>query len=254
MRCCEAWDPLGKCFDPTSFEWRSQIIASLTRENLAEREAEIGNLSWTQTEKDNALAPLNILVPTTRGSSMCWRKQSCLSSSAVSTTRFEFARMTQGHSLMVRAFDPIFRWLQDAIIPTGLDFLQPAQCAYADDLAVAALSFRDLMAALALAFHSVDYTAGLNLNHRKCCWVQYGSESRESLLNWLAGNCEEFRVTQIVRFAKYVGTATFTVGRHPGKIHPARTDNQRLYQKPGRATMRPKDLCGVCVKLHWVHM
>ena len=48
-----------------------------------------------------------------------------------------------------------FRWLQDAIIPrnpAGLDFLQPAQCAYADDLAVAAVSFRCLMTALASAF------------------------------------------------------------------------------------------------------
>ena len=49
MRCCEAWDPVGKCFDPISFECidfhgLSQIIASLTRENLAEREAQIGNL------------------------------------------------------------------------------------------------------------------------------------------------------------------------------------------------------------------
>ena len=30
--------------------------ASLTRENLAEREAETGNLPWTQTERDNATA------------------------------------------------------------------------------------------------------------------------------------------------------------------------------------------------------
>ena len=49
MRCCEAWEPVGKCFDPISFECidfhgLSQIIASLTRENLTEREAEIGNL------------------------------------------------------------------------------------------------------------------------------------------------------------------------------------------------------------------
>ena len=41
MPCCEAWDPVGKCFDPTSFECvdfqkLSQMIASLTRENLAE--------------------------------------------------------------------------------------------------------------------------------------------------------------------------------------------------------------------------
>ena len=61
--------------------------------------------------------------------------------------------------------------------PEGLDFLQPAQCAYADDLAVAASSFRDLMTALAPAFHSVDHTAGLNRDHRKRCLVQYGSDT-----------------------------------------------------------------------------
>ena len=62
------------------------------------------------------------------------------------------------------------------------------------------------MTALAPAFHSVDHIAGLNLNHRKGCWVQYDSESRESLLNWLFDNCEEFHEMQVVRFAKYVGT------------------------------------------------
>ena len=56
-----AWEPVKKCFDPNTFECidfhgLSQIIASLTRESLAEREAEICNLLWTQTEKDNALA------------------------------------------------------------------------------------------------------------------------------------------------------------------------------------------------------
>ena len=61
MRCCEAWKPIEDCFDPISFECvdfrrLSQIIANLTRENLAEREAEISNLFWTQTEKDTALA------------------------------------------------------------------------------------------------------------------------------------------------------------------------------------------------------
>ena len=65
MRCCEAWKPVGKCFDPISlecidFQRLSQIIANLTRENLAEREAEITNLPWTQTEKDNALARCRI--------------------------------------------------------------------------------------------------------------------------------------------------------------------------------------------------
>ena len=61
MHCCEAWEPVGKRFDPCSFECidfhgLSQIIASLTRERIAEREAEIHNLPWTQTENDNALA------------------------------------------------------------------------------------------------------------------------------------------------------------------------------------------------------
>ena len=46
-------------------------------------------------------------------------------------------------------------------------FLQPAQCAYADDLAVAAPSFRNLMTAVAPAFQSVDNIAGLNLNYQK---------------------------------------------------------------------------------------
>ena len=107
------------------------------------------------------------------------------------------------------AFDPIFRWLQEAIIPRNpdnLDFLQPAQCAYADDLAVASSSFRELMYALALAFRSVDYIAGLSLNYRKCCWVQYGNEEHDSLRTWISENCEEFRDMQIVRQAKYVGT------------------------------------------------
>ena len=107
-----------------------------------------------------------------------------------STTHVEFAGAERGPFPMARgvrqgcpasglllamAFKPIFRWLQESIIPRNLDnldFLQPAQCAYADDLAFASSSFRELMFALALAFRSVDYIAGLNLNYRKCCWVQ----------------------------------------------------------------------------------
>ena len=100
-------------------------------------------------------------------------KQNCLSLFAAShegSGTIEFAGMTRGQFLMARgvrqgcaasgflfvwAFDPFFRWLQDEILfprnLAGLDFLQPAQCAYADDLAVAALSFRCLMIALAPA-------------------------------------------------------------------------------------------------------
>ena len=111
--------------------------------------------------------------------------------------------------LFAMAFDPIFRWLQESLIPRNpdnLEFLQPAQCASADDLAVASSSFRGLMTALAPAFRSVDSIAGLNLNYRKCCWVQFGTEGRDSPQTWISENCDEFREMQIVRHAKYVGT------------------------------------------------
>ena len=47
---------------------------------------------------------------------------------------------------------------------------------------------------------------GLSLNHRKCCWVQYGSDSCHELLNWVAMNCEEFREMKNVKCTRYVGT------------------------------------------------
>ena len=111
--------------------------------------------------------------------------------------------------LFAMAFDPIFCWLQNPIVPrnpAAPDFLQPVPCAYADDFAVAASSFRLLMTALSPAFKVVDQIDGLNLNHRKCCWVQYGSESCQSLLEWVATNCEEFREMKIVKYARNVGT------------------------------------------------
>ena len=55
------------------------------------------------------------------------------------------------------------------------------------------------MTALAPASRSVDAIAGLNLNCRKCCWVHYGNEERDSLRTWISENCEEFREMQIVR-------------------------------------------------------
>ena len=77
MRCCEAWKPIEDCFDPISFECvdfqrLSQIIANLTRENLAEREAEITNLPWTQTEKDNALARCRVGQRAWRAQNPCF--------------------------------------------------------------------------------------------------------------------------------------------------------------------------------------
>ena len=141
-----------------------------------------------------------------------------------STTQVEFAGMTRGQFHMANgvrrgcpasgflfsmAFDPIFRWLQNAVIPrspSGLDFLQPVQCAYADDLAIAATSFRSLLTALVPAFQAIDCVAGLALNYRKCCWVHHGCEERDHLLEWLAVHCPDFRDMQIAKFAKYVGT------------------------------------------------
>ena len=117
-----------------------------------------------------------------------------------SITNVEIAGAERGQFLMARgvrqscpangflfamAFDPVFQWLQEAIIPRNpdnLDFFQPAQCVYADDLAVASSSIRELMHALAPAFRSV---AGLCANYRKCCWGQYGNEEHDSLWTWI---------------------------------------------------------------------
>ena len=45
------------------------------------------------------------------------------------------------------------------------------------------------MTALAPAFRSVDSIAGLNLNYRKCFWVQFGTAGRDSLQTWVSENC-----------------------------------------------------------------
>ena len=47
------------------------------------------------------------------------------------------------------------------------------------------------MTALSPAVVVVDRVAGLNLNHRNCCWLQCGSESCYELLNWVATNCDD---------------------------------------------------------------
>ena len=94
-----------------------------------------------------------------------------------SITHVEFAGSERGQFLLARgvrqgcpasgflfamAFDPIFRWLQETIIPKNLDhleFWQPVQCAYADDLDVASSSFGELL--YALAAHSVPWITSL---------------------------------------------------------------------------------------------
>ena len=141
-----------------------------------------------------------------------------------STTHVEFTGTTRGRQkcpargfLFAISFDPIFSWLQDAIIPRNLDdldFLQPGQCAYADDLGVAASSFRDLMTALAPIFHSVDHIAGLNLNYRQCCWVQFGGESVA-----LAITVKNFPRCRLSVMPSTLGRmVTFIIGRHSEKI------------------------------------
>ena len=65
--------------------------------------------------------------------------------------------------LLVMAFDPIFRWLFDSVIPKDPalhDLLPPVPRACADDFFVAALSFRVLVPALSPAFKTVDSNAG----------------------------------------------------------------------------------------------
>ena len=76
---------------------------------------------------------------------------------------------------------------------------------------VAASSFRTLMTAPSPTFVVVEQVAGHNLNHQKCCWFQYGSDSCHELLNWVSTNCEEFRERKI-KYAKYVGTLIGTEG------------------------------------------
>ena len=169
-----------------------------------------------------------------------------------STAHVELAGMTRGQFLVARdvrqgcsasgflfamAFDPIFRWLQDAIIPQypGAYFFQPVPCAHADDFAVAASSFQRLMTALTLAFTVVDQTAGFNFNRRKCCLLQYGSESCQSLLDWVAMNCEKFRDLKIVKYAKYDGTM---IG-HEGEDDQSPQDGRQRQRSRSRDRVHP---------------
>ena len=143
--------------------------------------------------------------------------------------------------LFAIAFDPIFRWLQESIVPRNVDnleFLQPAQCAYADDLAIAFSSFRELMVVLAPAFRSVDYVAGLNLNFRKCCLVQYGNDELASVRTWTSENCEEFREMQIGRHAEYVGTM---IGPN-GHLHRWTAHQKKFIQRVMKINASTKSL------------
>ena len=94
------------------------------------------------------------------------------------------------------------------------------------------------MNALSPAFVVIDRVAGLNLNHRKCCWVQYGSDSCHELLNWVSTNCEEFREMKIVKYAKYVGTV---IGPE-GYLHRWTTPRERFFQRARKTNGTSKSL------------
>ena len=159
-----------------------------------------------------------------------------------SITHMEFGQGCPASGILFAvAFDPIFRWLQESIIPRNadnLEFFQPAQCAYADDLAVASSSFRELMFALAPAFRSIERIAGLNLKYRKCCWVQCGTEEHDSLRTWISEDCEDFREMQIVRHAKYVGTM---IGPH-GHLHRWTAARKKFIQRVMKINASTKSL------------
>ena len=92
------------------------------------------------------------------------------------------------------------------------------------------------MTALSPAFVVVDRVAGLNLDHRKCCWVQYGSESCQSLLDRVATNCEEFREMKAVKYAKCVGTM---IGPD---LHPWTAPRKTIIQRAKKITESTKSL------------
>ena len=107
------------------------------------------------------------------------------------------------------AFDPNFRWFQELIIPRNpdsLEFLQFAECAQANDLAVASFSLRGFKSALAPGISFCGFHCWPHLNCRKCCWVHYGIEEPDSLRTWILENFGEFREMQSVRHAKFVAT------------------------------------------------
>ena len=104
------------------------------------------------------------------------------------------------------AFDPIFRWLHDAVIPSDLSrppCLQPTPRAYANDFAVAAPSFWTLMPAIAPAFRTQDTVAGTSLKKQKRYWWVH--EASDNLDSWVVDNSPDLGVMKITRVAKDVG-------------------------------------------------
>ena len=100
------------------------------------------------------------------------------------------------------------------------------------------------MTALAPTFKIMDQIAGLNLNHRKCCWIHYGSESCKSLSDWVATNCEEFREMKVVKYFKNVGTV---IG--PGTCSPLDGNLENFIQRIQKINAPPKAWLRNCATL-----
>ena len=322
MRRCEAWEPVGKCFDPISFECIdfqgvSHIFACLTRENLAQREAEIRNLSWRQTEKDNAFrnadldfalgAPRNqcsafMLLP--MKTAIPWKTKMNQAGDyeywcAIFQARVEGQRHHHYENTLryvQKARDDI-RWEIDrnefdelldtkkesALGPDGIPYSlyrcagglgsQVLFNAYKHVLecgTIPAFFFCFFLPKSRIVFipntTRVEFegmTRGQFLTAsgvRQCCLASGFLFAmafdliflclQDAIIPRNPDGLDFLKPAQCAyadNFAVVLDRMeTFTVERHTGKNSSACADNQRLYQKPGRATVRPQDLCGVC--------
>ena len=81
-------------------------------------------------------------------------------------------------------------------------FLHSSACAYADDFAVVSRSFRTLMPRIAPACRTSDEMTGMNLNHKKWCWLQRGTQTCDCLHEWVVENCPAFRKMKVSHIAK----------------------------------------------------
>ena len=186
---------------------------------------------------------MGILVSITPGSSTfskwqnypCLFDSSCACSSAICLTEVEFAEIARGNFSWPEVSDKVALHPRDPSVP---EFLQLAPCAHADDLAVAASSFRSLMTTVSPAFVVVDSVAGLNLNHPKCYWVQHGIDSCQELLDWVSTNCEESSEIKMVKHAQYVGTM---IGPE-GHLHRWTAAGENSLKELGKSTGPPKAL------------
>ena len=77
--------------------------------------------------------------------------------------------------------------------------------------------------------------------------------------SWISENCEEFREMQIVRHAKHVGTMIGSDGTPSSlvgtqEIHPARAENQCVYEEAGWEIVRLQDWCDLCAEFYWLRV